>query len=208
MRTSRSRSERVSIASRNDRRLLAVEERAVGIVRARGGADRLADLAGLLVARGALSETTLARSSSPVRSRSSGTPIFSSAASSCSFGVPAVLDEELLLRPVDRTGERAGGAGHAILAAELVDDRAGDARPGVLLERGALDGIEPVDRLDDGDEAARDQVVELAVGRELARLARREVLDHRRVGENEPVARAGIAALTPGPPERSRPRGR
>ena len=125
-----------------------------------------------------------------MRSRSSRTPIFSSAASSFSLAWrPCWTSQRSCVRSIERA-RRAGRARDAILAAELVDDRAGDPGPRVLLERGALGGIEAVDRLDDGDEAARDEVVELAVRGELARLARGEVLDHRRVGEDEPVARA------------------
>ena len=84
----------------------------------------------------------------------------------------------------------------------------GDARPRVLLERRALGGVEAVDRLDEGDEPARDEVVELAVRRELARLARREVLDHRRVGEDEPVTGRHILVLNPGSPQGLRGSGR
>src|SRR5262249_48650482 len=113
----------------------------------------------------------------------------------------AVAGVEPLARLLDLAARATDRARRPVLPAELVDDRAGDPRPGVLLERGALARVEAVDRLDQRQDPARDEVVELAVRRQLAHLAGGEVPDHRRVGEHELVARTGVVALAPPAPE-------
>ena len=108
----------------------------------------------------------------------------------------------LLAGALDGAARAAQRARRPVLAAQLVHDRAGYARPGVLLEGRALDRVEPVDRGDQRQQATRDQVVQLAVGRQLAHLAAGEVLDHRCVGQDEAVARGDIATLNPPAPQR------
>jgi hypothetical protein len=56
------------------------------------------------------------------------------------------------------------------LTPQLVHDRAADTRPRVLLERGAACRVETIDRLDESDQPATDQIVELTVRRKLAHL--------------------------------------
>jgi hypothetical protein len=114
----------------------------------------------------------------------------------------ACLDVEVVAGALDLAGDAADGAGGPVLAAEVVPDRAGDARPCVLLERGALEGLKPVDCLDQRHEPGRGQVVELAMGRQLADLLRREVANHRGVGQHQAVASARVALRLPGAPER------
>ena len=113
-----------------------------------------------------------------------------------------MLGLPLVAGALDGAAGAAQRARRPVLAAQLVHDRAGDARPGVLLERRALGRVEPVDRGDQGEQAARDEVVELAVGGQLAHLAAGEVLHHRGVGQHEAVARGDVAALDPGAPQR------
>src|SRR5262249_7817676 len=51
------------------------------------------------------------------------------------------------------------------------------------------------------EDPTRDEVVELAMRRELAHLTGGEIPDHRRVGEHELIARTGVLALAPPAPE-------
>ena len=96
--------------------------------------------------------------------------------------------EEGVAGPLDAPALAPDRARGPVLLAQLVDERAGDPCPGVLLEAGTLDGVETVDRLHQRHEAGRRQVVELAVSRELANLARGDVANHRRIRQDEPVA--------------------
>src|SRR5581483_10747927 len=102
---------------------------------------------------------------------------------------------------VDPAAEPAQRARRPVLPSQLVHDRAAHPGPRVLLERGALAGIEAIDGLDQRDEAARDEVVELPVSGELTRLAGRDVGHHRRVRQDELVASTRIAVARPGTPK-------
>ena len=66
---------------------------------------------------------------------------------------------DLAVEPADRPRR-------PVLAAQLVEHGAVDARPQELLERGALGGVVAIDRGDERLEPARDVVVGLLVGRE------------------------------------------
>ena len=134
--------------------------------------------------------------------RRPSTVVPSSAASSSLGWHRAEAGEEGVASPLDPPALAPDRARGPVLLAELVDEGAGDARPGVLLEARALGGIEAVDRLHQRDEAGRREVVELAVRGQLAHLARRDVANHRRVREDELVARAGVPPLLPIAPER------
>src|SRR5262249_49823281 len=116
-------------------------------------------------------------------------------------GLLARLSVQPLARLLDLATGAPHGARRPVLPTKLVDDRAGDPRPCVLLERGALARVEAVDRLDQREDAARDEVVELAMRRQLAHLAGGEIPDHRRVGEHELIARARVLALAPPAPQ-------
>ena len=102
---------------------------------------------------------------------------------------------DLAVEPADRPRR-------PVLAAQLVEHGAVDARPQELLERGALGGVVAVDRGDERLEPARDVVVGLLVGGDLADLAVDDVLDQRRVGHDQPVPQPrivrGLVALPEG----------
>jgi hypothetical protein len=95
---------------------------------------------------------------------------------------------ELLTHAGDVTLPAAQRARRPVLAAELVEHRAVDAGPCELLERGALGRVETVDRGDQGLEAAGDEVLGVAAGRQFADLLEDDVLDERRVRHHETVA--------------------
>src|SRR6185312_8711481 len=67
-----------------------------------------------------------------------------------------------------------------------------DPGPGVALQRGALLGVETVDATDERLEAAGDEVVDLAAGRDLAGLAVDDVLDHGGEGEHQAITDARV----------------
>ena len=113
----------------------------------------------------------------------------------------AEAGEEGVTGPLDPPALTPDRARRPVLLAQLVDEGAGDACPGVLLEARTLGRVETVDRLDQRDEAGRRKVVELAVRRKLANLARRDVANHRRVRKDELIARAGIPLFLPAAPE-------
>ena len=117
----------------------------------------------------------------------------------------AVQRGELLARLVDVALPAAERARGPVLAAELVEHGAVDAGPGELLERGALLRVVAVDRGDQRLEAAGDEVLDLAAGRELADLLEDDVLDQRRVGHDQAVARLDV---TGAPCRPARARGR
>ena len=141
---------------------------------------------------GAFSEVTSERSMSSRLVRRSSTVVSSSAASSGLGRHRAGAGEVGVAGPLDPPALPPNRARGPVLLAQLVDEGAGDARPGVLLEAGSLDGIEAVDRFHQRDEAGRREIVELAVRRQLANLARGDVANHRRVGEDELVTRARV----------------
>src|SRR6185295_5627260 len=104
----------------------------------------------------------------------------------------AVDAREVAAGGLDVALPAADRARRPVLAAELVEDRAVDARPRELLERRALFRVVAVDRRDQGLEAAGDEVLDLAARRQLAHLAVRDVLHERRVGHDEPVAERNV----------------
>src|SRR3954471_6567461 len=104
----------------------------------------------------------------------------------------AVDAREVAAGGLDVALPAADGARGPVLAAELVEDRAVDAGPRELLERGALLRVVAVDRVDERLEPARDEVLHLAARRQLAHLAIGDVLHQRRVGHDQPVTQAGV----------------
>ena len=129
------------------------------------------------------------------RRRSSSTETASRSASSSRRRPAAVQRGELLAGPVDVALPAAQRARRPVLAAELVEHGAVDAGPGELLERGALLRVVAVDRGDQGLEAAGDEVLDLAAGRQLADLLEDDVLDERGVGHDQAVAGLDVAGL-------------
>ena len=89
-----------------------------------------------------------------------------------------------------------------VVAAQLVEHRAVDPRPGVLLERRALVGVVALDRVDQRLQAAGEEVLDVALRRHLAHLAVDDVADHRHEHEDQPVAQLAVAACG-GTPARS-----
>ena len=71
-----------------------------------------------------------------------------------------------------------------------------NACPRVLLEGGAALGVEPVDRRDERLEPAREEIVDLAPGGELAQLAVDDVLDDAGVPDHQAIAKAGIGSAS------------
>src|SRR4051794_38925997 len=100
--------------------------------------------------------------------------------------VQAVL--ELAVDALDLTGAGAHGARHPVQRAQLVDDRALDARDRVGLELDLALGVEALDRVDQADEAVRDEVGLLDVRGQAGGHAAGDVLDQRRVGHDELLA--------------------
>src|SRR5205823_5991538 len=108
-------------------------------------------------------------------------------------GRPAVDGAELLARLADVTLPAAQRARRPVLAPELVQRGAVDAGPRVLLEGRAALWIEAVDSGDQRLQPAREQIVNLAPGGELANLPVHDVLDDPRVGDHQAVPDPGIA---------------
>src|SRR4051794_13610630 len=100
--------------------------------------------------------------------------------------VQAVL--ELAVDALDLAGTGADGARHPVERAQLVDDRALDARDRVGLELDLALGVEALDRVDQADEAVGDEVGLLDVRRQAGGHAAGHVLDQRRVGHDELLA--------------------
>src|SRR5690606_2184573 len=116
----------------------------------------------------------------------------------------AVDADEVLARLVYVALPAAQRSRRPVLSAQLVEDRAVDARPRELLERRALLGVVPLDRMDQRLQAARDEVLYLAARRDLADLLVDDVLHHRGEGEDEPVTHSPVAALLVLAPQRQR----
>src|SRR3954468_22486374 len=68
-----------------------------------------------------------------------------------------------------------------------------DAGPRELLERGALGRVVAVDGGDQRLEAARDEVLDVTAGGQLAHLLEDDVLDERRIGHDQAVADLHVA---------------
>ena len=113
--------------------------------------------------------------------------------------VHAVL--ELRVDALDLAGAGADGARHPVERAQLVDDRALDARDRVGLELDLALDLEALDGVDEADQAIGDEVGLLDVRRETARHAARDVLDERRVGHDELLARRLRRLFLVSPPE-------
>src|SRR5215213_5231644 len=102
--------------------------------------------------------------------------------------VQAVL--EPAVHPLDLAGTGAHRARHPVQRAQLVDDRALDARDRVGLELDLALGVEALDRVDEADQAVGDEVGLLDVRGQAGGHAARDVLDQRRVGDHELLAGA------------------
>src|ERR1700693_282343 len=98
----------------------------------------------------------------------------------------------------------AQGARGPIVSAKLVENRSVDPGPGELLERRALGGVVAVNRADQRFQPARNEVVDLAAGRNLPDLLVHDVLHHRGKGQDQAVAYPWIAALLVGVPQEKR----
>jgi hypothetical protein len=126
---------------------------------------------------------------------------------------PAAVDAvEVLDGPLDVALPAADRPRRPVLAAHLVEHRAVDPRPGVLLERRALRRVVPVDGMDHRLQADRDEVLGLHARRHLADLAVDDELDERCERQDEAVPQALVARLLVLAPElvellRSRPPG-
>ena len=125
-------------------------------------------------------------SSSASWNSSSVMPSF--AAISSSVGARGQLRLELGDRALDLARAGAHRARHPVHRAQLVDDRALDARDRVRLELDVAVGVEALDRADQPEQAVGDEVALLDVRRQAAPQPAGHVLDERRVREDQPVA--------------------
>ncbi len=116
-------------------------------------------------------------------------------ASSASLGRPLQLVLELGLGRLDFTGARADRARHPVERAQLVDDRAADPGHREGLEFDPALGLEALDRADQAHQAVGDQVGVVDVRGQAGAEAAGDELDHRRVGDDQALARAGVAVL-------------
>src|SRR5215208_6487270 len=110
-------------------------------------------------------------------------------------GRPMQLVLELRVRTLDLPGLRAHRAGHPVERAQLVDDRALDARDGERLELDLALGLEALDRGDQAEQTVGDQVRLLHMGGQAAGHPAGYVLDERRVREHESLARLLVALI-------------
>ena len=106
---------------------------------------------------------------------------------------------ELLLERCDRALDlpraRANRARHPVERAQLVDDRAADARHREGLELDLAAGVEALDRADQPEEAVRDEVLLVDVRRQARAHSSGDELHERRVGQDQPVAEELIPRL-------------
>ena len=79
--------------------------------------------------------------------------------------------------------------------AQLVDDRAADARDRVGLELDVAVGVEAVDRADQPEQPVRDEVAVVDVRRQPRSEPAGDVLDERRVAQDQLVAQRLLARL-------------
>ena len=113
---------------------------------------------------------------------------------------PVQLVLELAVDALDLAGAGAHRARHPVQRAQLVDDRALDAGDRVGLELDLAVEVEALDRVDQADQAVGDEVGLLDVRGQAGRHAAGDVLDQRRVGDDELLARTvGAAALVAAP---------
>ena len=107
---------------------------------------------------------------------------------------------ELDHRALDLTRAAAHGARDPVERAELVDDRALDARDRVGLELDVAVELVALDRADQPEQAVRDEVAFLDVRREAGAEPPCHVLDERRVGQDEAIPQVLAAVrLVPAP---------
>ncbi len=96
-------------------------------------------------------------------------------------------------RPLDVARAGAHGARHPVHRTQLVDDRALDPRDRVRLELDVAGRIEPLDRADQAEEPVRNEVAFVHVSGQPATEPPGDVLDERRVREDQPVAQRSVA---------------
>ena len=133
-------------------------------------------------------------------SSSSSSVIPSFAAISSSVGArPSFASSSAIARSICRARER-DRARHPVERAQLVDDRALDPRDRVRLELDVAVGVVALDRADQPEQAVRDEVALVDVRGQAAAEPAGDVLDERRVGEDQPVAeRLVLRALVRAP---------
>ena len=117
---------------------------------------------------------------------------------------PPELALELADRALDVPRPRADRARHPVERAQLVDDRAADARDRVGLELDVALDVEALDRVDQPEQAVGDEILVVHVRRQAAADAAGDELDERRVGEDQARAQALVARATVLAPERQR----
>ena len=108
---------------------------------------------------------------------------------------------ELHVGALDLPRAGAHRARHPVERPQLVDDRAADPRDRVGLELDLAGQVEPLDRRDQPAEPVGDQVGLLDVGRQARAHPPGDVLDQRRVGDDEPLARALVPGGLVPPPQ-------
>ena len=128
-------------------------------------------------------------------SSSSATVIPTFSAICSSVGAVPSLRLELGHRALDLAGARADRPGHPVQRAELVDDRALDARDRVGLELHVATRVVALDRTDQPEQAVRDEVTLVDVRGQAAPEASGDVLHERRVREDQPVSKGLVACL-------------
>jgi len=92
---------------------------------------------------------------------------------------------ELGVDPLDLPGPRAHRPRDPVERAQLVDDRAPDARDRIGLELDLAREIEAFDRRDQPEQAVGDEIGLVDVGGEPRAHPPRDVLDERRIGDDE-----------------------
>ena len=113
---------------------------------------------------------------------------------------------ELLLergdRALDLPRARADRARNPVERAQLVDDRAADARHREGLELDLAVGVEALDRADEAEQPVRDEILLVHVRRQARPDATGDELHEWRVGQDQPVAEVLIVRLAVLLPER------
>ena len=114
---------------------------------------------------------------------------------------PLQLVLELGLGGLDFAGARADRARHPVERAQLVDDRAADPGHREGLEFDPPLGLEALDRPDQADQAVGDQVGVVDVRGQPGAEPAGDELDHRRVGDDQPLAGAVVPVVLVAAPE-------
>ena len=106
-------------------------------------------------------------------------------------------------RALDLARARAHRARHPVHRAQLVDDRALDPRDRVRLELDVAVGVVALDRADQAEQPVRDEVAFVDVRGQPGAEPPGDVLDERRVRQDQPVAKRLVALVEAElPPER------